>query len=389
MVNKNKTKIKLISIIPNLMGGEGHIIPYHLAVNEATKILGWQHKVVYAKDSMVENLPNLPNDWNGCLNGKNLERETNFFGKIGNVIRVVFFAKSIGNYLKTEVKTESEKTIIFLERFIHLQLLALWLGIILSPQKNLAVWILYRLDTHNNKTRIIYKLINKLIKNRVSPANFRLLTDSELLSQSLSNYFEEKVTVMPIPHTELIDSIIQNKNNDIVCWWAGPPREEKGWQVIKNIVKYQSLEAEKFCLVAAKSSQLQSKKGGIKVTLIEDNISRLEYVKWLSKCDFILLPYNREAYKERTSGIFTESIIAGKIMVVTANSWMAQELGKYGLENLVIDWHNIQQVFNRLSEILEDKETINKIKVMQQSYIEFHNIKNYAVTMAKLVEWLG
>jgi hypothetical protein len=264
--------------------------------------------------------------------------------------------------------------------------LALWLATLLIPPENLAVWILYRRDTHNHKTRIIYKLINKLIKNRVSSQNFRLLSDSKLLSKSLSNYFEEQVTVMPIPHTESINNQIDNHNNDyILCWWAGPPREEKGWQVIRNLVNYQSAEAEKFCVVAAKSSLLKSVKGGVQVNLIEDNINRCQYLQWLAKSDFILLPYDPEAYKERTSGIFTEAIIAGKIMVVSPHSWMAQELVKYNLENLVWDWHNLANIFQHLQKILNDQKTKEKIKVMQKDYLLFHNINNYALFMKNLL----
>jgi hypothetical protein len=385
MINEKQLDITLVSIIPNLVGGEGHIIPYHIAVNQATKILGWQHKLAYSSDSTQEKITNLPDDWHDCLDGDNLEAEANLRGQIGKLTKVFPLAKSIANYLKNEVLSESKKTLIFLERFIHLQLLAFWLATLLIPPKNLTVWILYRRDIHNHKTRIIYKLLNKLIKNRVSSENFQLLTDSKLLSKSLSNYFQEKVTVMPIPHTELIENKTENKDDLIFCWWAGPPREEKGWEVIRNMTKYQSLEAEKFCLVAAKSSQLTSIKGGVKVNLIEDNISRLEYVKWLAKSDFILLPYDPEAYKERTSGIFTEAIIAGKIVVVTPNTWMAQELGKYNLENLVIDWHNMQNVFQHFQEILDARESQEKIKFMQKEYVLFHNVNNYAMTMKILV----
>ena len=388
MIHEQKSNITLISIIPNLVGGEGHIIPYHLSVNKATKILGWQHKLAYSSDQKKGSIKNLPAEWNDSLNGAKLEAEVNFMGNIFKLFQVFIFAKSIVSYLKKEIPSPPEKTIIFIERFIHLQLFALWLAILFIPVKNVSVWILYRRDTHNNKTRIIYKLINKLIKNRVSASNFRLLTDSELLSQSLSDYFQENVTVMPIPHTELLETKLQNnheKNDYILCWWAGPPREEKGWKVIRNIINYPSKEAQKFCLVAAKSANLIPLKDGINVNLIEDNISRSEYIQWLTKTDLILLPYDAQAYKERTSGIFTESIIAGKIILVTPKSWMAQELSKYGLKKLVIDWDNLDHLFKSFQEILYNQEIREKINVMQNKYISFHNLNNYAITMKNLI----
>lgn len=387
MVNKKKLNVTLVSIIPNLINGEGHIIPYHLAVNKCSKILNWQHKVAYSSNNNNQNLSNLPTQWNGCLKGANLESPASFFGQFTKLIDVFFFAQSIVSFWKKEVEKESSQKIIFLERFIHLQLFALWLATLLISKKDLSVWILYRRDTHTNKTRFIYKLLNKLIKNRVSPNNFHLLTDSDLLSKSLSEYFEEKVIVMPIPHTELIkdNKEINNKNDYIICWWAGPPREEKGWEIVKNLAKHQTVEAQKFCLVAAKSSLLKPTKGGVNINLIEDNINRLDYVSWLNKCDFVLLPYDAQAYKERTSGIFTESIIAGKKILVTPNSWMAQELSKYKLDSLIINWDNINEIFSCLEKILKDETIEEKIKVMQQEYTNFHTIENYALTMKKLL----
>ena len=372
--DKQKTPI-LVSIIPNIVGGEGHIIPYHLAVKKATQILGWQHKVAYSSDN---NSRNLPADWVGCLKGSTLEADANLIEKIGKIKNIVSFAKSINYYWHSNILNYSGEKIIFIERFIHLQLLALWLAILFLPKSNLYIWILYRRDTHKTKTRFIYKLINKLIKNSVDKNNFKLLSDSELLGQSLSSYFQESVTVMPIPHTEFINKQDLGNHNSILCWWAGPPREEKGWEIIKAMARSKFTEAEKFCLVAAESSQLQPVTGGIEIKLIEDNLNRQEYAHWLSRSDVILLPYDSEAYSERTSGIFTECIIAGNIPVVTAHTWMAQELSKYNLEKLIIDWENKPGIFEQLKTILNDREILDKIGLMQSEYKKFHNVETYA-----------
>ena len=375
MANEKQQMPILVSIIPNVVGGEGHIIPYHLAVKKATQILGWRHKVAYSGDA---NFKNLPAEWAGCLKGSALEIDTNWIGKIGKIINVVVFAKSIANYLRSNIFIYSEKKIIFIERFIHLQLFALWLALLFLPKNNLHIWILYRRDTHKNKTRFIYKLINRLFKNSVNQNNFKLLTDSELLSQSLSSYFQETVTVMPIPHTEFIEKSHSSHNNPTLCWWAGPPRPEKGWEIIKSMARYKFTEAEKFCLVAAKSSQLESITGGVQIKLIEDNLDRREYAYWLSQSDLILLPYDSEAYSERTSGIFAECIIAGNIPVVTSNTWMAKELSKFNLEKLIIDWGNNKEIFEQLKTILNDRGILDKLKLIQAEYKKFHNIETYA-----------
>ncbi len=39
------------------MAGEGHIIPYHISVTNALKILGWEHVVLYTPEDGIPLLP--------------------------------------------------------------------------------------------------------------------------------------------------------------------------------------------------------------------------------------------------------------------------------------------------------------------------------------------
>ncbi|HAC64616.1 MAG TPA: hypothetical protein DCF68_14050 [Cyanothece sp. UBA12306] len=376
----------LISLIPNLMEGEGHIIPYHQAVNQAIKKLGWKHLVVVPSQG---NVANLPREWEGYLSNDDLEKEGNTWQKIIRLIGVWKLGKSIARYLKDRVINQSDHSIIFLERFIHLQLFALAISLWLVPPKTLSVWLLYRRDTHKDKTRSIYKLLNNIIKTRLPKGQFKLLTDSDLLSKSLSIYFQESVIVMPIPHTEIKFCTIHNKdpNFNILCWWPGSPREEKGLDKIQQLVRTscENTKSNKICLAVAKSSNLEAVKAGIQVKLIDNKLTREEYNYWLSISDTILLPYDFQAYGERTSGIFTECIIAGKIPLVTEKTWMAHELLKYNLGELIINWEEPKQVFLSIINIVQNINIKNKIKLMQKSYNEFHCLDKYAEIMKKLV----
>lgn len=368
-----------ISIIPNLAQGEGHIIPYHQAISSANKILNWRHLVLFSGD--YQSL-NLPEDWINILGENNLEAKSNFIEKISKFNSVIQLAKSINIYLEKIIKEHPEQEIIiFIERFIHLQLLALYLGLLNSniPKKNLFIWILYRRDFHTHKTRIIYKLLNQSLKKLVKTNHFQLFSDSQLLADSMSKYFQESMIVMPIPHTEFIDKIPNsNSHHNLICWWAGPPREEKGWQTIRKLSEYQGDLANNFTLVASKSSELINRENGINIILTDDNLSRTEYVNWLAKTDLILLPYDAIAYQERTSGIFTESVIAGNIPVTTAKTWMARELLKFNLGELIIDWENPANILAQFNQILNSKNVQDKLMIMRQEYRNFHNLNNFA-----------
>ncbi|MEA5567840.1 hypothetical protein [Anabaena sp. UHCC 0399] len=374
----------LISLIPNLMGGEGHIIPYHISVTKAAKILNWQHIAIVAPDSEISDLPT---NWYPELSGENLEASINPLIRILKFQDILRLSFSIANELRKYVLIPSKFSIVFLERFIHVQLFALLIAIYLIPTNNLSVWLLYRRDTHKDKTGWIYKILNKAIKNKLKPGKFKILTDSEILGKSISNYFQESVTVMPIPHTEFIDIKEIHQNNEVICWWAGTPRLEKGWDVVKSLVTCITEDANKICVVAAQSSQLISTIGGVKVKLIPDNLSNSDYLNWLEKSDIILLPYDVNAYKERTSGIFTESIMAGKLPVVTAGTWMAKELSKYGIEELIIeDWSQPHIIVSKIIKFANSLELKAKIQEIQKNYQDFHTVESYARQMKKLFD---
>ncbi|MEM8779807.1 MAG: glycosyltransferase family 1 protein [Cyanobacteria bacterium P01_G01_bin.49] len=372
----------LVSLIPNLMGGEGHIIPYHQAVSQAVTLLGWKHRIIVPVDSKIAQLP--PN-WDECLNRFDLEKKGNFIHKFLRLEGTWELGKSIADYLNNKVINQAENSIIFLERFIHLQLLALLIALYLVPRDKLSVWLLYRRDTHNDKTKFIYKFLNSLIKKRLNPNHFKLLTDSDLLSQALSNYFQETVVVMPSPHTDTGNyHISSSDNSQILCWWPGSPREEKGLETIKNLIDILENYKDDITLICSQNSQVNSNITNLK--LIQNHLTREEYHHWLRVSTIILLPYNPTAYQARTSGIFTESIMASKIPLVTHGTWMAYELFNYNLAELVIDWQEPKKVFELIEKVVKSDKIWAKLRAMQQRYQQFHSVNNYGRKMETLYQ---
>lgn len=373
-------KPQFISLIPNLMGGEGHIIPYHQAVGQAVRQLGWVHRILAPQDPQIQDFPPAGSLTLPMLD---LELKGNLWQKLLRIKAAIALGKVLAQQLR-QMLAPTTPTIIFLERFIHLQLLALAIALYLVPVQNLSVWLLYRRDTHLDKTRWIYKYLNQLIAWRLSAQNFQLLTDSELLAQSLAHYFAQPVSVMPIPHTDGLGS--QDKLTafpQLLCWWAGTPREEKGWQPIRNLMATSHPQAAQICLLAAESANLSAIASGIQHKAIPDHLSRDEYNYWLALSDIVLLPYDIEAYRERTSGIFTESIIAGKLPLVTPQTWMARELAQYQLEALAIDWESGEQVIDEILALGSDLQIQEKLKAMQAVYQQRHNVASFAQQLQK------
>jgi len=92
--------------------------------------------------------------------------------------------------------------------------------------------------------------------------------------------------------------------------------------------------------------------------------------------DFIILPYSSKLYKSRTSGIFIEGAILSKKILVTENTWMANEYRRFRLNDLIIrDWSKFELKDN-LKKLFSKKLDL-KIKLMQNKYVKVHNQDNY------------
>ena len=267
------------------------------------------------------------------------------------------------------------------------------MGLLLTvPRKKLAVWLLYRGVTDISRGRLrgrAYRALNNLIKRLLPPGRLCLLTDSELLSQSFSAYFRQPVFVMPVPHTDMTppEHGPQPAGNKLVCWWPGPPRPEKGLEVIKKIMALEGVKASQLVIVVAGQSGLANwvKPDGVQVQCTKNYLSRAEYVAQLLHSDIVLLPYQAQAYRQRTSGIFVETIMANRIPVVTPQTWMAYELLKYNLPELVIDWDN-PNLIDILFQLKADPAVKDKLTKMQLAYSKIHSKAGYAAVMQQLFQ---
>jgi hypothetical protein len=204
------------------------------------------------------------------------------------------------------------------------------------------------------------------------------------------------MTVMPIPHTDWREDAVEKQEevtDKILCWWPGSPRSEKGWEIIKRLnqasIHDRDKICNKICLVAAESAELQTSnpsQSSILIKTIPDRLSREQYNHWLALSHIILLPYDAEAYRERTSGIFTEAIIAGKIPLVTSATWMAKALQKYHLEALILTGESPQEIVDQIWEVANNSGIQAKILTMQADFQAFHNPENYAQTLKAIFD---
>ncbi|NGX53929.1 MAG: hypothetical protein K1000chlam4_00650 [Chlamydiae bacterium] len=107
----------------------------------------------------------------------------------------------------------------------------------------------------------------------------------------------------------------------------------------------------------------------------------------MHKCDVVLLPYDPKIYACGTSGIFVEAICAGKMVLVKDKSWLAYELKRFKLDQLIVDWEN-PYFFSYLNTLLDDSTIKKRLEKMRKAYLNFHSVESFAKTLKVILDQL-
>ncbi|NJP07620.1 MAG: hypothetical protein HC837_19375 [Chloroflexaceae bacterium] len=144
--------------------------------------------------------------------------------------------------------------------------------------------------------------------------------------------------------------------------------------------------AAQLTLVAAEAAALTPHTGRCQVQALDNSLPRWRYVQQFTASDVIVLPYDPPRYAESTSGIFVESIVFGTMPIVTANTWMAYELSKYQLTDLVLSLDEWRQpdIAARLLSCARQPQLWQRLETMRQHYLHQHGEQAYAAAMRQM-----
>lgn len=328
-------KIRFYSLVPHLNGLEGHQYIYHKCVEKALQHFDVDFQALIPKKTTI-------NEW------------TKFF----KAQKWRFF-----DFCKLFRTKQKEPRIFFLESFNTTDLFFLLLASLLFAKKTDRVWLLLRYGPQ--QMRKSYRFLLKIFKKA------KFFTDSELIASSFGAFLKRPVSLLPIPHTDEIKE--KPPFGKLTCLWPGEPRLSKGLHEIQKLA--QNLDPD-FRLLTAKHPLLEN----TTIEFIERGLNRADYLQTIQSCDILLLPYDPNVYKESTSGILVEAIICGKMPLVKKGSWLAFELAKHNLQELIVDFEN-PAFFSHLKILHSDPNIRHKLKLMQKSYKEFHSLNGFSQKM--------
>ncbi|MCC5832371.1 MAG: hypothetical protein JJU12_04940 [Chlamydiales bacterium] len=358
---QSRKMIRFNSLMTHMSNEQGHYYDYNICFRNTIKTLGIAYKGYVNKKCSIESLPG---DWERSLNWKD---QKGAFKKIYQLFKHTLCFSRI--FRKKILPHETR--IFFIESLKMTDFAALALSLFLFSKKNDNLWLLLHQELANNFLKQkIYHVCFRLIQRKLSK-NFVLLAFTERIGLFFEERLKQEVHIIPLPHTDPSKKIKKKVSNFKTIWWPGAPRHEKGLLSVLSLAEglanisdqisnkphnlpphhdigkehYAQRSSEK-CGVATEDIQLCLSEA-IKPMLTCDSsnirflkpiLSREEYLYQLEISDAILLPYEAKSYYYRISGIFVEAVFAGKFPLVAEGSWLAYELRKYDLTELILDW---------------------------------------------------
>ncbi|MCE5318476.1 MAG: hypothetical protein LLG04_14085 [Parachlamydia sp.] len=356
-------KTHFFSLAPDLLSEAGHYAIYQSCIERSVTSHVESFQVFMHANAKLDNCPS---HWIPVFGKKHRWHGTQY------------------RKLLLKYKREAERRIFFCDTFSLLDLVHLWIAFLFMRQPSDELWLISRygfdfLTFKGKGHRLVFFLLRILLKHRL-----RLFTDSELLKKSFEARLRTSVVLLPLPHTKIpaINPSVRAPNS-LRCYWPGPPRPPKGWDFIRRVLTLAVPQSTTIEMVASQSAALTS--STIAIVSLSPVLSHECYWRELLSCDIVLLPYDPIVYRYSTSGVFVEGIIAGKLPVVREGSWLAYELRRYDLQDLIVDWED-PQFWQNLIMLARNPNIAKKLFCMRGEYRSFHSEELFAERLKEQIK---
>lgn len=230
-----------------------------------------------------------------------------------------------------------------------------------------------------------------------------LATDSKILADEFKNMWKIHLITLPIPipeatyeeNSDVNDGKYYN-NDPLRLVSLGPARDDKGSYLLEDAIKRvldvwdgDRLEFIIQTKVSDKGSDRTKKtisnleKIEPVVISIKESLSTEEYWSYLRMADIVLLPYDAQEYRARTSGIFAEAMALGKHVVVSGETWMENEVRGMDVGITIFKSGSAESFSQGILEALKFIEKKQRNIVSNQEWKKKHNADAYVEILLK------
>lgn len=175
-----------------------------------------------------------------------------------------------------------------------------------------------------------------------TPAAVHFWTDTEQLAEHYRQLGCRNIGVLPIPHA-MHDPAIRprSEGHKLTLAYLGGARGDKGFHLLPDLVEAladeylatgrarfriqtnYALSREEPLMAAAKRRLKRFPRAWVE--LIEQPLNAQAFNAAFCGSDLLLLPYDREIYRRRSSGLLVKAMVAGVPAIVPEGTWLAYE----------------------------------------------------------------
>jgi len=204
------------------------------------------------------------------------------------------------------------------------------------------------------RTSVFWRWAIQRFAPYLADGRVRFVTDSERLADEYEELTGIRFEVLPHPSLVGLSgssdpeaSVPNQSSSPVQVFLPGPARQEKG--VVRLLEAAKLLENEtlqrpiEITLQWRESFDLPDgtsigpddvasfESGQVRFKVIRQPLSSEEYLSELSNADLIILPYLREVYYARISGVAVEAMMLGIPLLFTTNTWIATACADFQL----------------------------------------------------------
>ncbi|MFZ1989002.1 MAG: hypothetical protein WAW96_04445 [Alphaproteobacteria bacterium] len=370
--------MRLVSFIRTNVGFGGHDGPYQSSLGEAAEQLGWSFRCAVGTGWPKEQLSRFMTPALFQLSGRT--------GGPAGILNRLIYMRSLESALRAEIALPGEVAL-FADWPYVVETLALHLLLGALVEHKAQLWfMLRRMPKKGGLFERNYLIFFARARRALGP-QFKLVTDSFSLAEHAAERWRlPDWTVLPIPHTEdaLPTDARTNANDRVVMWWAGSPRPEKGHEIVLQMLSRDAGAAD--AEIVLPEMTFADRAQDLRVQLVPRGMSRPDYLSMLAASDMILLPYDPWHYQDGTSGVFVEAMTAGRLPVVMAGTWMAHELERLNLSELVLTqvaW-TAPDIVERLVRLARDEPLKARFNDQRKLFVAAHGKAAFVEALRKL-----
>jgi glycosyltransferase involved in cell wall biosynthesis len=266
-----------------------------------------------------------------------------------DVRRYYAFKRSTRRLMRTLRPTEGD--IVFCPTILEVEARAVAALLRETPYCRNATWHLLsrrnllsgrRVDyAAQESTLALFRRAFEPVRQACGDGTMRFYTDTPELSEQHALLGVAEFSTLPIPHTYRPRQGPQTPGGPLRVTYLGDARKEKGYQYLPGVIgdlwndyaktgKVQFVVQSNYNTPAGGAeavvarAQLEALDSGA-VEVIYGPLSSDQYANLLLSADVVLIPYDRDNYYARSSGILAEALSAGIPVVVPAGTWMARQ----------------------------------------------------------------